>query len=136
MRDYSISVYFARAVLKNAVARGLDPIGLLRKNRISPRLLLEEGARNNPTSSRLEFELASAYQRKLSPFSVDRKIWLLHVRRLHEDLQKDADRRAPRLVASLGVGKPGSRDSAEEALRSMGIFAIPAVKAGAGSFPA
>ncbi len=45
MRDYSISVYFARAVLKNAVARGLDPIDLLRQNRISPRLLLEEDAR-------------------------------------------------------------------------------------------
>ena len=45
MRDYSISVYFVRAVLKNAVAQGLDPINLLRKNRISPRLLLEDGAR-------------------------------------------------------------------------------------------
>jgi AraC-like DNA-binding protein len=45
MRDLSISVYFARAVLKNAVARGLDPISLLRKNRISPRLLLEDNAR-------------------------------------------------------------------------------------------
>ncbi|QFU75283.1 AraC family transcriptional regulator [Halioglobus maricola] len=44
MRDLSISVYFARAVLKNAVARGLDPISLLRKSRISPRLLLEEDA--------------------------------------------------------------------------------------------
>lgn len=45
MRDLSISVYFARAVLKNAVARGLDPASLLRKNRISPRLLLEDNAR-------------------------------------------------------------------------------------------
>jgi len=45
MRDYSISVYFARAVLKNAVAQGLDPISLLRETRISPRLLLEEDAR-------------------------------------------------------------------------------------------
>ncbi len=45
MRDLSISVYFARAVLKNAVAQGLDPISLLRKNRISPRLLLEDNAR-------------------------------------------------------------------------------------------
>ena len=45
MRDRSISVYFARAVLKNAVAQGLDPISLLRKNRISPRLLLEDNAR-------------------------------------------------------------------------------------------
>jgi AraC-like DNA-binding protein len=45
MRDQSISVYFARAVLKNAVARGLDPVNLLRKNRISPRLLLEDNAR-------------------------------------------------------------------------------------------
>lgn len=45
MRDQSISVYFARAVLKHAVARGLDPISLLRRNRISPRLLLEDNAR-------------------------------------------------------------------------------------------
>lgn len=45
MHNLSISVYFARAVLKNAVAQGLDPINLLRKNRISPRLLLEDNAR-------------------------------------------------------------------------------------------
>ncbi|MEZ5556670.1 AraC family transcriptional regulator [Haliea sp.] len=45
MRELSISVYFARAVLRNAVAIGLDPMELLRKNRISPRLLLEDGAR-------------------------------------------------------------------------------------------
>jgi AraC-like DNA-binding protein len=45
MRDLSISVYFARAVLKNAVAQGLDPISLLRHNRISPRLMLEDNAR-------------------------------------------------------------------------------------------
>ena len=45
MRDLSISVYFARAVLRNAVAIGLDPMELLRKNRISPRLMLEKGAR-------------------------------------------------------------------------------------------
>lgn len=45
MRDLSISVYFARAVLKNTVEQGLDPISLLRKNRISPRLLLEDDAR-------------------------------------------------------------------------------------------
>ncbi|CAA0101425.1 putative HTH-type transcriptional regulator [Halioglobus japonicus] len=45
MRDLSISVYFARAVLKNAVAQGLDPISLLRKHRISPRLMLENNAR-------------------------------------------------------------------------------------------
>jgi AraC-like DNA-binding protein len=45
MRDLSISVYFARAVLKNAVRQGLDPISLLRSNRISPRLLLEDSAR-------------------------------------------------------------------------------------------
>jgi len=32
-------------VLKNAVAQGLDPIDLMRKNRISPRLLLEDSAR-------------------------------------------------------------------------------------------
>jgi AraC-like DNA-binding protein len=45
MRDLSISVYFARAVLENAVRQGLDPINLLRSNRISPRLLLEDNAR-------------------------------------------------------------------------------------------
>ncbi len=45
MRDLSISVYFARSVLKNAVARGLDPISLLRKHRISPRVMLESNAR-------------------------------------------------------------------------------------------
>ncbi len=45
LRDQSISVHFARAVLKNTVARGLDPIALLRRNRISPRLLLESNAR-------------------------------------------------------------------------------------------
>lgn len=45
MRDLSISVYFARATLQHAVAHGLDPISLLRKNRISPRLLLEDNAR-------------------------------------------------------------------------------------------
>ena len=45
MRSPSLSVHFARAVLKNTVEHGLDPIALLRKNRISPRLLLEDDAR-------------------------------------------------------------------------------------------
>jgi len=45
LRSPSISVRFARAVLKQTVQRGLDPIALLRKNRISPRLLLEDEAR-------------------------------------------------------------------------------------------
>jgi AraC-like DNA-binding protein len=45
MRQQSISVHFVRAVLKYAVARGLDPIALLRANRISPRLLKEEDTR-------------------------------------------------------------------------------------------
>jgi AraC-like DNA-binding protein len=44
-REQSISVHFARAVLKNAVSCGLDPVSLLRRNRISPRLLLEDNAR-------------------------------------------------------------------------------------------
>ncbi len=44
-RDVSISVYFARAVLRNAVPMGLDPLELLRQARISPRLLREENAR-------------------------------------------------------------------------------------------
>ncbi len=38
-------MHFARAVLKQTVQRDLDPIALLRKNRISPRLLLEDEAR-------------------------------------------------------------------------------------------
>ncbi|MCB1676249.1 MAG: AraC family transcriptional regulator [Halioglobus sp.] len=45
MRDRSISVHFVRAVLRHAVSSGLDPAGLLRKNRISARLLLEDSAR-------------------------------------------------------------------------------------------
>ena len=45
MRDLSISVHFARAVLKNAVTQGYDVVSLLRKNRISPRLLQEDNAR-------------------------------------------------------------------------------------------
>ena len=45
MRQISISVYFVRAVLKYAVAKGLDPAQLLRDNRISPRLLEEDDAR-------------------------------------------------------------------------------------------
>jgi len=45
MRNLSLSVQFARAVLKHTVDHGLDPIALLRKNRISPRLLLEDDAR-------------------------------------------------------------------------------------------
>jgi AraC-like DNA-binding protein len=45
VRDLSISVHFARAVLKHTVAHGLDPADLLRKNRISPRLLQEDSAR-------------------------------------------------------------------------------------------
>ena len=45
MRERSISVYFARDVLKHAVSQGLDVVGLLRQNRISPRLLQEDNAR-------------------------------------------------------------------------------------------
>jgi AraC-like DNA-binding protein len=45
MREVSISVYFARAVLRNAVKVGIDPVALLKKNRIPPRLLLENNAR-------------------------------------------------------------------------------------------
>jgi hypothetical protein len=45
MRSPSVSVRFARAVLRHTVTRGLDPVSLLRKNRISPRLLLEDDAR-------------------------------------------------------------------------------------------
>ncbi len=44
MRQLSISVVFVRAVLKYAVAHGLDPVKLLRQNRISPRLLDEDDA--------------------------------------------------------------------------------------------
>jgi AraC-like DNA-binding protein len=45
VRDTSISVYFAREVLRHAAHRGLDPAALLRRNRISPRLLQEANAR-------------------------------------------------------------------------------------------
>jgi len=45
MRQLSISVQFVRAVLKYAVAKGLDPVQMLRENRISPRLLDEDDAR-------------------------------------------------------------------------------------------
>lgn len=45
MRNLSISMHFVRAVLKNAPSKGLDPIQLLRDNRISPRLLSEDNTR-------------------------------------------------------------------------------------------
>jgi AraC-like DNA-binding protein len=45
MRNLSVSVHFARAVLRHSVSAGLDPVALLRKNRISPRLLMEDDAR-------------------------------------------------------------------------------------------
>lgn len=45
MRDLSISVRYVNAALKHTVARGLDPVALLRQNRISPRLLSENSAR-------------------------------------------------------------------------------------------
>ncbi|MEH6518344.1 MAG: AraC family transcriptional regulator [Halioglobus sp.] len=45
MRDLSISIHFVRAVLRHTVRLGVNPIGLLRKNRISPRLLQESDAR-------------------------------------------------------------------------------------------
>ncbi|MEQ8516719.1 MAG: AraC family transcriptional regulator, partial [Chromatocurvus sp.] len=45
MRKLSISVHFARAVLRHTVSRGVDPLPLLRKNGISPRLLQEQHAR-------------------------------------------------------------------------------------------
>ncbi len=54
--------------------------------------VLEEGARRNPTSSRLEFELAGVYQRKLSPFSVDKKTWPLHLRSWEQELLRRAER--------------------------------------------
>lgn len=54
--------------------------------------VLERGARKNPTSSRLEFDMASAYHRKLSAFSVDKKIWLMHVRTWEESLVRRAEK--------------------------------------------
>jgi len=41
----SISVHFVRAVLRHAVTSGVDPLPLLRRQRIPPRLLLESQAR-------------------------------------------------------------------------------------------
>jgi AraC-like DNA-binding protein len=40
-----VSVTFARALLKHTVRCGVDPADLLRRNRIPPRLLREDGAR-------------------------------------------------------------------------------------------
>lgn len=45
MQELSISIRFVRAALKHAARAGADPIAVLRKNRISPRLLFEEDAR-------------------------------------------------------------------------------------------
>lgn len=45
MTQISISIYFARAILKHAPARGIDPLELLRSSRISPDLLEQAGAR-------------------------------------------------------------------------------------------
>ncbi len=45
MREQSISVHFARAVLRHTVRLGVDPLPLLRRNRITPRLLHEPSAR-------------------------------------------------------------------------------------------
>jgi AraC-like DNA-binding protein len=45
LRNESISVHFARAVLRHTVRCGVDPLPLLRRNRISPRLLREPHAR-------------------------------------------------------------------------------------------
>lgn len=45
MRNLSISVHFARAVLRHTIPAGVDPQQLLRQNRISPRLLREPHAR-------------------------------------------------------------------------------------------
>ena len=45
MRKLSVPVYFVRQVLRHAVEGGVDPVELLRANRISPRLLDEDGAR-------------------------------------------------------------------------------------------
>jgi AraC-like DNA-binding protein len=45
VRKLSISVHFARAVLKHTVSRGVDPLPLLRGNGITPRLLQERHAR-------------------------------------------------------------------------------------------
>ncbi|KGE04894.1 AraC family transcriptional regulator [Pseudohaliea rubra] len=45
MRKQSISVHFARAVLRHTVRLGVDPLPLLRHHRITPRLLREPHAR-------------------------------------------------------------------------------------------
>jgi AraC-like DNA-binding protein len=45
VRKQSISVHFARAVLRHTVRLGVDPLPLLRRNRITPRLLREPHAR-------------------------------------------------------------------------------------------
>lgn len=45
MRKHSISVHFVQAVLRNTLRRGVDPLPLLRRHRITPRLLREPHAR-------------------------------------------------------------------------------------------
>ncbi len=90
--------------------------------------VLEEGARKNPTSCRLEFEMASAYQRKLSPFSVDKKTWLMHVRSWEEELVRRAEKQggAKRWPKELGdwyaelvarAEKEGLKDKSPRAVR-------------------
>ena len=45
MQRASVPVYFAQQMLRNSIAQGLEPTELLRRSRISPRLLSEPGAR-------------------------------------------------------------------------------------------
>jgi AraC-like DNA-binding protein len=45
VRKLSISVHFVRAVLHHCIDRGVDPLPLLRRHRITPRLLREPQAR-------------------------------------------------------------------------------------------
>jgi len=74
MRNLSITVHFAHTLLKNTVEKGVDPVALLRRNRISPRLLSEPSAMISveryadlqvSTMQALEDEALGYYERKL-----------------------------------------------------------------------
>jgi hypothetical protein len=56
--------------------------------------VLEEGAEQNPNSYKLHFVLADVYLRKFSKRNVDRKTWIVLVRKLHEDVNAEEIRRA------------------------------------------
>ena len=83
MRDLSISVYFARAVLKNAVAQGLDPIRF-------PFVVQGQLEVNPARDDQLEvmevaaFERAHAEGRHLDAVAEDQHVGVIHRNVLEE----------------------------------------------------